>query len=70
MGLALAETFQQMCRNLIQRTDFMQYFAKHCPQRHHDGQEAQGVAHAFLHGIGNAIQRHAGEDPGSDRHQH
>ena len=70
MGFTLAETFQQMCRNLIECADLMQYLAEHGAQRHDDRQKTQRIAHAFLHGIGDAVQRHAGKNTGSDRHQH
>ncbi len=68
--LALSESFQQLRRNLIERADLMQDLAEHRPERHHDRQEAQRVAHAFLHGVGDVFQRHAGENAGGDGHQH
>ncbi|KGQ13425.1 inner membrane protein yhgN [Beauveria bassiana D1-5] len=67
---AVAEGLQHFDGNLIHRAGFMQNFTEHRTEGDHNRQKAQRTAHAFLHGVGDFVERHAGEKPGTNRNHH
>ncbi len=67
---AVAEGFQHLDRNLIDRARLVQNLAKHRAQRHHNGQEAERAAHPFFHRRRDFVERHAGKETGTNRNHH
>ena len=63
---AFTECLQHPDGYLINRTGFMQDFAEHRAQCDDNGEKTEGATHAFLHGVSNFIDRHAGENSGTD----
>ena len=66
----VAEGFEHLDGNLIDRPRFMQDLTEHRAERDDDRQEAQRTAHPFLHRRRDFIQRHAGEKTCTNRNHH
>lgn len=54
---AVAEGFQHLDGNLVDRARLVQNLAKHRAQRYHNRQEAQRTAHPFFHCRGDLVER-------------
>ncbi len=67
---AVAEGFQHLDGNLIDRARLVQNLAKHRAERDHNRQETQRATHPFFHRRGDLIERHTGKETCTNRNHH
>ena len=67
---AVAEGFQHLDGNLVDRARLVQNLAKHRAKGDHNRQEAQRASHPFFHRRGDLVERHTGKETCTYRNHH